>query len=167
MRPMGIDRALCDPQLLGAGLGDTGTWSTWLVLLKAAFGLPLGEPQREVFRTIAGDRDPPGQRVRELWCVLGRRSGKSRIAAALAVYFALLEKHDLAPGEVGHVLVLAASQQQAQTVFRYACGFVQASAILSGELEAVTANEIRLRGNIIIGVHANSFRTVRGRTLLA
>ena len=32
---------------------------------------------------------------------------------------------------------------------------------------SVTATEIRLRGNLVIGVHSNSFRNVRGRTLIA
>ena len=31
----------------------------------------------------------------------------------------------------------------------------------------MTAEEIRLKGNIVIGVHAGSYRTIRGRTLLA
>jgi hypothetical protein len=34
--------------------------------------------------------------MRELWCVCGRRGGKSRIAAALAIYFALFVKQKLA-----------------------------------------------------------------------
>ena len=40
-----IDRALADVRMLGAGLGDIGTWRTWLVVLKAAFGLPLTDCQ--------------------------------------------------------------------------------------------------------------------------
>jgi phage terminase large subunit-like protein len=38
----------------------------------------------------------PIKRVRELWCIIGRRGGKSRMAAALACYFALFVKHKLA-----------------------------------------------------------------------
>jgi hypothetical protein len=34
-----IDRAVKDPRLLGAGLGDLTTWSVWLAVLKAAFGI--------------------------------------------------------------------------------------------------------------------------------
>ena len=47
----------------------------------------------------------------------GRRSGKSRVAAALAVYFGVLLDHTgkLAPGEIGYVFVLAASKDQART----------------------------------------------------
>jgi hypothetical protein len=43
-----------------------------------------------------------------------------RIAAAVAVYLALFQKHKLAPGEKGVALVLAASVDQARTVLRMA-----------------------------------------------
>jgi hypothetical protein len=69
--------------------------------LKAAFALPLDAAEREVFHTVAGDREPPSRRVRELWCVIGRGGGKSRMAAALGD--ALFQKHRLSAGERGHV----------------------------------------------------------------
>jgi hypothetical protein len=162
-----IDRALADGRLLGAALGDTDSWSTWLVVLKAAFGLPLSDAELASFHRVAGDRPVPSKRVRELWCVCARRSGKSRVAAALAVYLALFQKHRLARGEAGYVLVLAATAAQAHLVFQYCAGFLEASEALRGEVVATTAHEIRLRNNAIIAVHANSYRSVRGRTLLA
>ena len=122
---------------------------------------------RAAFREVAGDRVPPNKRVDELWCVVGRRSGKTRIAAAISCYIGAIEQHGLAPGEVGYVLLLAASRDQAHVAFDYVVGFLQASPILRQEIESVTAGEVRLRGNIVIGVHAGSFRTIRGRTLLA
>ena len=38
---IGIDKAIADPALLGAALGPIDSWRTWLVALKAAFGLEL------------------------------------------------------------------------------------------------------------------------------
>ena len=93
--------------------------------------------------------------------------GKSRMAAAVAVYIGCFCKHRLAHGEVGHILVLAASRDQARVVFEYCVAFLEQSPILRQELLSVTASEIRLRGNLVIGVHSNSFRNVRGRTLIA
>jgi hypothetical protein len=122
-----IERALSDPRLLGAGLGSIETWSTWSAVLNAAFALPLDEADLAVFRSVAGDRPPPTKRVRELWCVAGRRSGKSRIAAAIATYLATFVEHKLSAGEVGYVLVLAMSRDQAGAVFDYVKGFVEAS----------------------------------------
>ena len=93
-----IDRALTDQRLLGAAMSDQQSWRTWLVVLKAAFGITLDENERAVFASVAGTRAPPSKRVRELWCICGRRSGKSRMAAALAVYHACFVKHRLAAG---------------------------------------------------------------------
>jgi hypothetical protein len=166
--PLTIDRALADRNLLGAALGgDLASWSTWLTVLRAAFGLTLDPTELVTFHKVAGERGPPARRVRELWCVIGRRAGKSRMAAALAVFLALFQQHKLAKGETGHVLVLAATADQARTVFQYALGFVESAELLRREVSSVTQHEIRLKNNVTIAVHVNSYRTVRGKTLLA
>jgi hypothetical protein len=164
---MSIDRALADRRLLGGALGDLGSWATWLVTLKATFGLHLDGAERSTFAKIAGDRPPPAKQVRELWAVVARRSGKSRVAAALAVFLALFQKHRLAKGETGYVLVLAATADQAKNVFQYCTGFIDGSDALRREVVSITAHEIKLRNNTVIGVHVNSYRTIRGKTLLA
>jgi phage terminase large subunit-like protein len=162
-----IDVALRDPNLLGACLGKPDSWQSWLTALRAAFGTKLTAAERKTFKALAGDRRPPSERVRELWIVAGRRSGKSRIAAALAVYFATFVKHKLARGETGYVLVLSPTLAQSKTIFSYSEAFLHSSPILRQKLVDITANEIRLEGGIVIATHPNSFRTVRGRTLLA
>lgn len=108
-----ITDAINDPKLLGAALGSMVSWQNWQVVLKAAFGLDLNHEEAEAFAAVAGSRAPPTKRVRELWANIGRRGGKSRVAAALAVYLAAFTKHNLAYGEIGMVLVLAASRDQA------------------------------------------------------
>jgi Phage Terminase len=162
-----IDQALRDPNLLGAVLGNQASWQTWRAVLKAAFGLGLNRDEAHAFASVAGNRAPPQQRVRELWAVVGRRAGKSRMAAAIAVYLARFVKHKLAPGEIGMVLVLAASTDQARVVFGYAKAFLESSPVLRKEIAEVTRSEIRLKNGIIIAIHSNSFRTIRGRTLVA
>ena len=169
VRPTGtdIDAALTDPNLLGAALGDPNSWTTWLAVLRAAFGLPLDTQQQQLFGNVAGGRTPPSRPTRELWAILARRCGKSRMAAAVACYAACFTPHRLAFGEQGMVLVLAASQAQAKTVFGYCLGFLQASPVLRQELVGTTRSEIRLRNGVTIAIHSNSFRSIRGRTLLA
>lgn len=165
--PLPIDRALFDPKLLGAALGNPSSWRVWLTTLKAAFGQRLDAEELAVFASIAGDRSPPTERVRELWCVAGRRSGKSRMAAAIAIYLALFTKHRLARGERGMCLIIAGSTSQASTVFNYVRGFLEASPAMAREVVAISRHEIELKNGIVIAVHSNSFRTVRGRTLVA
>lgn len=164
-----IDRAATDPHLLGAALEPGPSWATWLTILRAAFGLPLEQHERPVFASVAGGRKAPERRVRELWAIVGRRGGKSRVAALVGSYIAAFVDHagKLAPGETGIVLILAASKAQASTVFNYCKAFIDESPILRQLVEDTTADEIRLRGNIVIAVHSSSYRTVRGRTLLA
>jgi hypothetical protein len=164
-----IDAALRDPNLLGAALGDPASWSTWSACLRAAFGLTLNRQDRRAFDKVAGGRAPPSEKVAELWAICGRRSGKSRIAAAVAVFIALFIDHrgKLVPGEIGFVLALSASRAQAHVIFQYCLAFIESSDILRQQIESTTAEEIRLKNNIVIGVHPNAYRTVRGRTLLA
>ena len=165
-----IADALADPQLLGAAFPDLTSWATWLVVLKAAFALPLDAAELATFRKVAGDRDPPTRRVRELWCIIGRRSGKSRIAAALADYLATLTdcRSKLAAGEQGVVLVLAPSVDQAKVIRDYCAGAIMASPLLASQLETEpTTNDVRLIDGVSIAVRPNSYRTVRGRTLIA
>jgi len=164
-----IDAAIVDPQLLGAALGDLATWQTWRAVLKAAFGLDLTPEQSASFARVAGSRKAPAKRVRELWAIIGRRSGKSRVAALVGAYVAAFVDHSgkLAPGEIGTILILAASKSQANTVFSYVRAFFESSPILRGLVDEITADEIRLCGSIVLAVHTNNYRTVRGRTLLA
>jgi hypothetical protein len=161
-----IDDAINDRALLGAALGGRASWTTWRVVLKSAFGIALDEDEARTFAAVAGNRHPPAQRVRELWAIIGRRGGKSRIAALIAVYLAAFVKHELAHGEVGMVLCLAPSQQQARIVMHYVQAFLEASPVLRQEISSVTRFEVELRNGITIAIHANSFRTVRGRTLV-
>jgi hypothetical protein len=164
-----IERALKDENLLGAALGPIGSWRTWVAVLKAAFGEALTPEEVEVFAVVAGGRVPPSRRCRELWCgPIGRRSGKSRTAAAVSAFIAVLVDHSrrLAPGELGVVAIIAASREQARTVHGYVRGFLEASELLRGEIESIGAEEIRLRGNIAICVVTNSYRVARGSTLL-
>jgi hypothetical protein len=112
------------------------------VVLRAAFGLPMTESERAAFKNVAGDRAPPSRRVRELWCILGRRSGKSRMAGALAVFIACLTdaRSRLAAGEQGYVLVLAPSLNQAKIIQGYCQGFIEASPLLRSQLERADPN---------------------------
>jgi hypothetical protein len=168
MNNVDIATALADANLLGASFpGLEESWATWIAVLKAAFGTELNRKERQAFASVSRRRSPT-KRVRELWCLIGRRGGKSRIAAALAVYFAALVDHTgkLASGETGMVMILAATKSQASTVFGYCRGLLESSPMLSALIDTIKADEILLKSGVVISVHTASFRTVRGRTLL-
>jgi hypothetical protein len=139
MQPrVSIDYALRSPKLLGGALGPIASWEKWLVVLNAFFGGELNREQRRAFAAIAGDRSPPERKCRELWCVIGRRAGKSRMAAAIASYVTTCCDHsaNLAPGEIGYVLVLALSRDQANAIFEYILAFIDRSPDLADMIEA-------------------------------
>ena len=58
-RTISIVDALEDKLLLGAGLGDTATWSRWFSVLRAAFALPMDAVDITAFKEVAGNREPP------------------------------------------------------------------------------------------------------------
>jgi hypothetical protein len=145
------------------------SWQPWEVITKATFGEPLTADELTLFQALANHRPLPDQRVAELWVIAGRRGGKSRIAALLALYISVFIDHRprLAPGELGYVLVLSPTVDQSQVITEYIKGFAAASEILGQQIESIRGQEIRLRNRIVIRVQPANFRTIRGRTLVA
>jgi hypothetical protein len=64
-------------------------------------------------------------------------------------------------------LVLAADRRQAQSIMRYARALCEEVPLLAGRVERATTEEIEFRGRVGIEVATASYRTVRGRTLIA
>jgi hypothetical protein len=150
------------------GLGAP-SWSAWRAILAAIFALPMSGADLEAFRGLTALEVPPTQPVRECWIVAGRRAGKSRIAAATAVYLATCRAFGpvLAPGEHGTVMLLAADKKQARTVLRYINGILDRVPPLRGLIESRTREAVHLKNRISIEVHTSSFRSVRGYTIVA
>ena len=83
------------------------------VILIAAVGEELNPNERELFRKLTGLEREPGTRVDELWCILGRRSGKGRGASALCTWFGFAMSYpELVPGEKAEISCTAVSQFQ-------------------------------------------------------
>jgi hypothetical protein len=161
-------QALDDPALLGATLvGDS--WAAWRVLLIAAMGERLTRAERALFAKLTGRSREPGNRVEELWAVIGRRGGKSRAMSVLAAYLGALCAHSdrLAPGETGIVLCIAPDQKQAGIVLNYCEAAFRAAPILAQLIANRTSDTLELTTGISIEVRASSFRRLRGPTYIA
>jgi hypothetical protein len=158
--------ALADPKLLANALSGE-SWAAWRSLLLAAMGEPLEATELEHFRRLTGRQVPPPERVDELWCVIGRRGGKSRAIAVLAAYLAALCRVKLDPGEIGVVLCLAPSKEQAGVVLSYVAAALEQSPILSRLIRRQTSESIELTNRITIDVRSASFRRLRGQTCVA
>ena len=120
-----ITEALQDHMLLGGALGDPSTWTTWFTILKSIFGEHLDDDELEVFKTLAGGRDPPAKTVSEIFVIAGRRSGKSKMAAAILTYISCFidHRHQLSKGETGFILSLSPTMSQARLVLDYVKAF--------------------------------------------
>ena len=147
--------------------GDS--WANWRVILKGAFALPLTREELVAFRELAGGRDPPLNRVRELFVVGGRRGGKDSIASLLAVFAAAIEEGHvgkLRPGEQAIVQCLACDRDQSKIVLGYIRSFFEAIPELAGMVTSVTRLGLELESGVNITVATNSYRQVRGRSIL-
>ena len=163
-----LRKALEDPQLLGSVL-DGPSWHAWRSLLLAAMGEELKPDELETFRQFTGREAAPPNRVDELWCVIGRRGGKSRAMAALAIYLAgLCDYSDkLARGEKGIVLLIAPDMKQAKVALNYAEGALESTPLMKQLIVSRTAETLLLTTGITLEVRSASFRRIRGSTCVA
>lgn len=166
---MNILDASTDMDLFGRWFA-ADSWRPWRVFLAALFGLPMPTAQDvETFTRHTGRRQyAVGEPAREGWVVVGRRGGKSRVAALVAVFLACFRdySHVLAPGEVGTLAVIAADRRQSRVVMRYIVGFLEAVPMLKAMVVNRTKETIELSNRVVIEVHTASFRAVRGYTLI-
>jgi len=101
------------------------SWDGWKAVLKACYALPMSESEVDFFRSVAGGRDIPKEKVKEIWCIAGRRAGKDSVASLICAYSAALfdQQHKLRPGERAVVLCLAVDRMQAQIILGYIKSF--------------------------------------------
>jgi hypothetical protein len=157
--------AITDEDLLAPSFAGE-SWATWRAVLRAAEGLPLDEDQLRLFRGVA-ERDPPEGRVRELWAIAGRRSGKDSVASAIATAAALGDyRAHLRPGERASILCLACDRAQARIVHRYIVGYFETNPLLSPLVSRETDDGLELTTGVEVIIATNSFRSTRGRTVV-
>ncbi|MDL0429584.1 hypothetical protein QPM17_00465 [Marinobacter sp. TBZ242] len=156
--------ALSDPNLFGDVFGSP-TWSNWRTLIGGFYGEPV---DRDAFHALT-HREPLSEPAEELWLAVGRRGGKSNIAAFLAVYEAVFNDHrkHLAPGEVATIMVIAADRKQARTVMRYIRGLLIENPMLSRLVVRDGVESIELSNRCSIEVMTASHRSTRGYTVAA
>ena len=156
-------------QVMGLFPSEFGgdSWNAWRVFLAALFGLPVTEAA--VFREFTGRTTLPMAPFREAALVCGRRAGKSRILALIAVYLAAFIDWLpwLAVGEVATVAVIAADRRQARVVMRYVVGLLRQLPALAALIESEAAESVALRHRVTIEVATASLRVTRGYTFAA
>ena len=158
------------PDVLGLShrLLPGATWDRHRLVLRCILGetAKLSAADRRLIADCTGNRPLPASPVREAWLVCGRRSGKSTLAALLAVAAACFTAYRPARGERPRVLLIASDREQAGVEFDYIVGMLESSPSLAQMIVRKTADTIDLSNRVRIQVAACSFRSSRGFTNL-
>ena len=163
-----IARAFDNPALFGPHFAGP-SWAAWRAFVAALFAAPMTDEQAATYRACTGRTAPPLAAFTEAALVVGRRGGKSRVLAFVAVALATLRDYEphLAAGEVATIGVLASTQKQGRSIFNYVLGLLRAIPSLGAMIEAETADTILLTNRVQIEIAAASFRSTRGYTYAA
>ncbi len=160
-----LDTALDAPELFAPMFGET--WEPWRTLFRAIEAQPPRPGDLERFRELTGRKAWPNAPAREVWLAAGRRAGKTRAMALLAVHRACFIDYTthLAPGERATLMLLASDRTQARVAMRYAVALLRAVPMLERLVERETAERIDLSNRVSLEIHTSSFRATRGYSL--
>jgi hypothetical protein len=169
MAALDIISAMKDRELFGHAFDDIKSWQHWLTVLRVLFGLKLNATDLARFAEFTGRTTVNPDGYTELWAICGRRSGKSRILALIAAYLACFRNWQpyLAPGERGRILIAARNRDQARGILDYLTGLLLDSPLLHRQVINQTAEALDLAGRVTIEVVPSSFKSIRGRTVIA
>lgn len=163
-----IIQAMGDADFFGNLFKDLGTWTAWQAFLKALFGLEMNEKEMEFFRECTELEKPSDERIREAWILVGRRGGKSAIAALIAVWQACL--HDwseyLRPGERPYIFVVSVTKFQARIVKDYIIGILESKPLMRKMIAVNRQFEIDLTNGVTISCLPCTYRAIRGKTVV-
>lgn len=143
-------------------------WAAWRIFVKTLFGLPLLPDELETFRKCTGLETPPTTQATEAWLPVGRRGGKSRVIAMIAIYLGCCFEWEpyLAPGQQGYISVISDSVSHAVEIMNYVKGALRHMRLVSLVKRGLTKT-IELLGSVTIEVVTASIRAVRSRTVIA
>ena len=168
MPVISLSRALADPNLFAHHFKGK-SWAAWKVFLAALFAEPADEAGLAVYRERTGRTSWPTAPFTEAAVIVGRRGGKSRTLALIAVYLACFRSYEqfLAPGEVATIGILAVDKGQARAIFRFVLGLLKAVPMLEPLIARRDSETIELSNRVHIEIGTASFRSTRGYTYAA
>jgi hypothetical protein len=161
--------AIASPALFAPWFKKPATWRAWRVFLKALFGLPMDDAERETFTRCTGRAAPSVKGYNEAFLIVGRRGGKSLTLATIAVFLAAFRdwRPYVVPGEMATILIVATDKRQSRTIKRYAQAMLTLVAALKPLVERADDTAIELKNGVAIEISTASFRSVRGYTVIA
>jgi hypothetical protein len=139
----------------------TPSWETWRIVGKILDGLPLTAAERETYRTISGGRTtvPDKSKLRVLWQLFGRGSGKSTFDAVPAVQAAVQQYTLKIPATI---LFCAFVRDQASIAFDLVRDWFAKDDDLKQLVQSSTRDRLVLHHNVVLRTIQSSWRSVRG-----
>ena len=169
MKTTTIIGAIKDKRLFGSlpKFKKLDTWTSWIVVLKAIFGLPMDGAELEIFQRHTGRTTPPLGGSKETYLIIGRRGGKSFISALVTCFIACFIdfREFISIGETLAVMCLAKDKDQARIVFKYVKAILNYVPTLQAMIVDQRGDEIELTTGVVIMVKASDFGGVRGPTI--
>lgn len=159
--------ALSSSSGLGSYFRDRATWWPWITLIKALIGQgTLSAREKTLLRDCTGLHGLPTKRIREIFIIAGRRSGKSTICALLAVFYAVWGqwRQYISLGERPKVFVVATNMDQAKIILNYVKAILSLTPFLRGMIDRELADSVELKNGTEIVVKPASWRSSRGFT---
>lgn len=160
---------MTSPDLCGAEF----TGPSWAVHREVLARLWDGDPDlippehHATARQLLGCELPQPGPPAELYLAFGRRSGKTRFEAVAGVHAWAEDYRErgLSLGEWATISCHCVDKRQARTWFEYCKGLIEASPILSAEVENITAESIESRHFTRLEVFTSNFRSARGYSM--
>ena len=163
---MNFIQALRDQKLFGPHFKGP-SYASWKMVSKIISGVRITAKEKQLFTTISQRKTVPKE-LKELCLIIGRRGGKSKFAAALALYLACFKnwQKSLSVGERGIGMIICPDRRQGRVVRNYIAGFIKSSQLLHSMVEKIGPEQIDFKNNISIEIHTASYRSVRGYSVV-
>lgn len=163
---MNLIEAIEDPNLFGAhpAFAEPETWQAWFTFLRCFHGEPLDGEDIARFRKATGRTRyaPPKGGYMEAALILGRQSGKSRVASAMAVADAAFSP-PAAAGERLYSLLVAQDERGAKrTLLDYARALTETSPLLGDAVANTTREQLEFKNGHAVTAYPCNPRAVRG-----
>jgi len=165
---MNIIQAMQRPEFFGGLFKDLDTWTAWQAFLKALFGLEMNGEELEYFQKCTQLEKPSDEKIREAWVLVGRRGGKSAIAALIAVWLACYKDWTpyMRPGERPYIFVVSVTKFQARIVKDYIVGVLESEPDMNDMIDVNRQFEIDLTNGVTISCLPCTYRAIRGKTVV-
>jgi hypothetical protein len=154
---MTIVDALMDGALFGGlpAFRNLATWRAWLVFLRVIYGLPLAEDEQAIFCERTGRTlfDPPAGGRCEVVAVVGRQSGKTRVAATIAAFEAMMAPAEADQTETYALLIAPDARGALRALFAYVRAIFDGVPLLARSVATRRAETLTLHSGCTLAVY--------------